>query len=58
MSILYEIWRQDDNGNRFFVDACPDDLSAERRIVELTQCVHKQMYWIEQREVEDCARKS
>lgn len=58
MPILYEIWRQDDNGNRFLVDTCPDGPSAERRIIELTRCIHKQMYWIEQRTVDDCARRS
>ncbi|HOP40930.1 MAG TPA: hypothetical protein PLI53_07795 [Geobacteraceae bacterium] len=52
MAMVYEIWRQDDNGNRFVVGVRPDRVSAERRIAELSRCVHKQLYWIEQRETE------
>jgi hypothetical protein len=39
--VRYELWRQDDNGNRR--DA------AEQRLAELTRCPHKQTYWIAKR---------
>ena len=42
----YELWREDDNGNRFLVGTYPDRTAAERRLAELTRCPHKQTYWI------------
>ena len=42
----FELWRQDDNGNRFLVDTCPDRPAAEKRLAELTRSPHKQTYWI------------
>ena len=41
-----DLWRQDDNGNRFLVGAFPDRAVAEARLAELTQVPHKQTYWI------------
>ncbi len=45
----FELWRQDDNGNRFLVGVWPDRASAERRLEELTRHPHKQIYWITER---------
>ena len=42
----FELWRQDDNGNRFLVGTWPDRDSAETRLEELTRQLHKQTYWI------------
>jgi hypothetical protein len=42
----FELWRQDDNGNRFLVGNYPDRSAAERRLAELTRSLHKQTYWI------------
>lgn len=42
----FELWRQDDNGNRFLVGSFPDRAAAEARLAELTRCPHKQVYWI------------
>jgi len=42
----FELWRQDDNGNRFLVDTFADWAAAERRLAELTRVQHKQIYWI------------
>jgi len=42
----FELWRQDDNGQRFLVDSFPDRAAAERRLTELTRTLHKQIYWI------------
>ncbi|HXE95637.1 MAG TPA: hypothetical protein VN642_04490 [Dongiaceae bacterium] len=42
----FELWRQDDNGNRFLVGSYPDRGVAEERLAELTRALHKQTYWI------------
>jgi hypothetical protein len=46
MPMAFELWRQDDHGNRFLVDRYPTRVDAERRLAELTRCQHKQTYWI------------
>jgi hypothetical protein len=45
----FEIWRQDDNGNRFLVGSCPDRRAAEERLAGLTRSLHKQTYWIDEK---------
>lgn len=47
-----ELWRQDDNGNRFLVGIFLDRAAAEARLAELTRTLHKQTYWICDREGE------
>ena len=42
----YELWRQDDNGNRFLLGIHDNLESAEKRMAELSRYPHKQMYWI------------
>lgn len=42
----FELWRQDDNGQRFLVGRYSDLDEAKRRLAELTRSQHKQMYWI------------
>lgn len=42
----FDLWRQDDNGNRFLVGTYPDQESAETRLAELTRSLHKQTFWI------------
>lgn len=50
----WEVWRQDDNGNRYLVSAHPDEPAAKRRLAELESgVVHKQTYWIKTK-VSDC----
>jgi len=44
--VSYELWRQDDNGNRFKVGTFPDRAGVEKRLAELTRTPHKQTYWI------------
>ena len=43
---MYELWREDDNGNRFLVDSFADRAAAEERLRELERTPHKQTYWI------------
>ncbi len=42
----FELWRQDDNGNRFLIDTYDNRPDAEKRLAELTRVPHKQIYWI------------
>lgn len=42
----FELWRQDDNGQRFLVDRFATRTLAEARLAELTRSLHKQIYWI------------
>jgi len=44
--VTWQVWRQDDNGNRFLVGSYVSKTIAEIRIAELTKCHHKQTYWI------------
>ena len=44
--VRFELWRQDDNGNRFQVGTFPDRAGAEERMAELTRTPHKQTFWI------------
>ncbi|NUR61336.1 MAG: hypothetical protein HOV87_22145 [Catenulispora sp.] len=43
----FELWRQDDNGNRFRVSRHPDRASAEAAMTAIEAGVqHKQLYFI------------
>ncbi len=42
----FQLWRQDDNGQRFLVGCYATRCEAEARLAELTRCLHKQTYWI------------
>ncbi len=44
-----ELWRQDDNGNRFLVGVYSDRATAERKLAELTRIQHKQSFWVTER---------
>jgi hypothetical protein len=41
-----QLWRQDDNDQRFLVDRYSTREEAETRMAELMQGHHKQTYWI------------
>jgi hypothetical protein len=45
------LWRQDDNGNRFLVGVFSTSEDACGRMDELTRSVHKQTYWVSERDV-------
>ena len=49
----FELWRQDDNANRFLVGSFPTRAAAEERLAELTRTLHKQTYWIAERPDKD-----
>jgi hypothetical protein len=48
----FELWRQDDNGNRFKVAGFDRLADAENKLAELTSSPHKQIYWIEKPPIE------
>ena len=43
----YALWREDDNGARFEVEAGLCKAVAESRVRELAHHAHKQHYWVE-----------
>lgn len=51
--MIYELWRLDDNGNRFLIDLYADRIAAEARLAELTRVLHKQDYWIDEKTDEE-----
>lgn len=42
----WQLWRQDDNGQRFLVGEFARRDQAEQRLAALTRCHHKQIYWL------------
>lgn len=46
----FELWRQDDNGQRFLIGRYRNLDEAESRLAELTRVQHKQSYWISETE--------
>lgn len=44
----WQLWRQDDNGNRFLVAVLESRRAAELRMEKLTRHPHKQVYWIQE----------
>ncbi|HTP65150.1 MAG TPA: hypothetical protein VMJ66_07150 [Geobacteraceae bacterium] len=51
--MIFELWRQDDNGNRFLIGVFTDRVATEQRLAELCRNPHKQTYWITERVEED-----
>jgi hypothetical protein len=46
----WEVWRQDDNGNRYLVSAHTDEAVARLRLADLESGVpHKQTYWVSEK---------
>jgi hypothetical protein len=51
-TVRWEVWRQDDNGNRYLVSAHADEAAARLRLADLESgVVHKQTYWISEKVV-------
>lgn len=49
---MFEVWRQDDNGNRFLVSTFPTLHEAELECKTFEDRGHKQHYWAKKVEVE------
>jgi hypothetical protein len=45
-AMTWQLWRQDDNGNRFLVGEFSTRELAELRLDELKRGEHKQIYWL------------
>jgi hypothetical protein len=41
----YELWRQDDNGNKFLVKHVSSQEEADEWVEKMTKRGHKQTYW-------------
>ena len=44
----YELWRQDDNGNRVRIDVFESAAEAEAERAAFEARAHKQLYWVEE----------
>ena len=51
---MFELWRQDDNGNRFLIGEFVDRRSADIQLAKLARHPHKQIYWIVERALPLC----
>ena len=45
----WELWRQDDNGNRVMIRAFAERDEAEAELARFEALQHKQTYWLEER---------
>lgn len=54
----YELWRQDDNGNRFLIGCYADRNAAEAQLAGLSRVLHKQIYWIAEKADEERSCRS
>jgi hypothetical protein len=46
----FEVWRQDDNGNKFVVQKNLSREAADKLAKELENRGHKQVYWVQEEE--------
>lgn len=47
----WELWRQDDNGNRLLVACFDDHEAALKALARFESHRHKQTYWLEEKKV-------
>jgi hypothetical protein len=45
----FELWRQDDNGNRVLIRRFDTRASAEAEVARFESLGHRQIYWVEDR---------
>ena len=45
--MVYQVWREDDNGFRMMVGEFSSCLDAEKKIRDLEKGGHKQLYWVQ-----------
>lgn len=48
-TVRWELWRQDDNGNRVMIRAFDDRAAAEAALSRFESLRHKQTYWLDER---------
>ena len=46
--MTWQLWRQDDNGQRFLVETFAEQRPAQALLDELEARMHKQIYWLSQ----------
>lgn len=46
--MVFELWRLDDNGNEFLVEAFDEREAAEEKIAGLAAGGHRQTYWLKE----------
>ncbi len=46
---IFEVWRQDDNGNKFLICSFALETDALAYVDEMTARGHKQVYWSEKK---------
>jgi hypothetical protein len=51
--VEYELWRQDDNGNRVRIRVFESREAAEEAQAELEAKGHKQIYWVQALDTDD-----
>ena len=44
--VYWELWRQDDNGNRAIIDKYDSEEKANKVLIEFEESKHKQVYWV------------
>jgi hypothetical protein len=44
----WEVWRQDDNGNKFVIASDLSKADADELCAKMTARGHKQMYWVQE----------
>ena len=49
----WELWRQDDNGNRFRIARFATEAAADAEQRRFEALAHKQIYWVQRRDGED-----
>lgn len=49
--VVYEIWRQDDNGNKFLMLQASSEAEADRIVRSFGAKGHKQLYWYESKAI-------
>ena len=56
-SEIWNLFRQDDNGNIFFMEEFETKEEAERALKKFEAKSHKQTYWIEKDPTDNAAKK-
>lgn len=55
---IWNVYRQDDNGNRFLVKSFVSEAAARQCAAELESHGHKQLYWVTSTDSDDVSTDS